>query len=100
MTAPATARPATARRDRPPPATRAEAPLPAPASAPPPAPPQPQRPAGDVLAALIRVVQAACVKIAGDLGRGDVSPNAVLVRLSADPADVEKLRAYLASQEE
>jgi len=53
-----------------------------------------------VLAALIRVVQAACVKIAGDLGRGDVSPNAVLVRLSADPADVEKLRAYLASQEE
>jgi len=51
-----------------------------------------------VAAALVRTVQAVVWALAGDIGRGDVSPNAALVRLGADRGDVEMLRAFLVAQ--
>ena len=67
-----------------------------------PAPPAPPAPAPEVpaavAAALIRTVQSVVWALAGDIGRGDVSPNAALVRLGADRDDVETLRGFLAAQ--
>jgi len=60
---------------------------------------QPEVPGPDaVTAALIRVVHAAVWALAGDVGRGDVSPNGALVRLGADRDDVAVLRAFLHAQ--
>ena len=66
-------------------------------SAPAPAQAAPEVPAA-VAAALIRTVQSVVWALAGDVGRGDVSPNGALVRLGAAREDVEALRAFLIAQ--
>ena len=51
-----------------------------------------------VIAALTRTMQTTLAAIAAMVGRGDISPNATLVRLGAHREDVETLRAFLAAQ--